>query len=214
MADDPARRARQPVRLLQELVGLAARARAGEPLDAPRVTLHLVSGRDVRGRLLDLSDDAGVRVALIAQETNDRFSLDVTHVPVTHLEALTVHDAARLGQPTTEIKVPGKLELRRMVAALNERLAVGFKLELEPELDDADLEPISSALSPLEQALRVILSAELGREAFSTIALVRVLARNDAFVSHNGDRLEIHVARNFTTRPDAKRWQEQLERLL
>ncbi len=211
---DPAPKARQPVRLLEELAGLAARARAGEPFSAPRVTLHLVSGRDVRGRLLELSDDAGVRVALIAQETDDRFSLDVTHVPVTHLEALTVHDVTRLGQPTTEVKIPGRLELRRMVAALNERLSAGFTLELESELEDADLEPISSALPPLEQALRAILSAELGREAFSSVQFVRIVARNDALVNRNGDRLEVHVARNFTTRPDAKSWQEQLERLL
>jgi hypothetical protein len=211
---DPAHKAHQPVRLLEELSGLAARARAGEPLSAPRVTLHLVSGRDVRGRLLELSDDVGVRVALIARETDDRFSLDVTHVPITHLEAITVHDVSRLGQPSTEIKVPSKLELRRMVVALNERLSVGFTLELESELKDADLEPISSALSSLEQALRAILSAELGREAFSSVQLVRVLARNDAFVNRNGDRLEIHVARNFTARPDARGWQEQLERLL
>jgi hypothetical protein len=208
-------RPRQPLRLLEELAALSARARAGEPLARPRVTLHL-PGRDLRGQLLGLSDDAGGRVALLLLDSGDRFSHDVTHVLVANLEALTVHDALRIDQPTSEIVVPGKLELRRALVALGERLSsvgAGFVLETE-DLETTDLEPIMAALVPLEQALQAILNDDLGREALKNISVLKLISRNAAQVLKSGNTLEVQVVRGFVDRPNAKVWRELLERLL
>jgi hypothetical protein len=208
-------RPRQPLRLLEELAELAARVRAGEPFTWPRVTLHL-PGRDLRGQLLSLSDDAGMRVALLLLESGDRFSVDVTHVPVANLEALTVHDALRIDQPTSEIVVPGRLELRRAVVALGERLSsvgAGFVLETE-DLETTDLEPIIAALVPLEQALQAILNDDLGREALKNISVLKLISRNAAQVLKSGKTLEVQAVRDFVDRPNAKVWRELLERLL
>jgi hypothetical protein len=208
---------RQPLRLLEELAALSARVRAGEPFARPRVTLHL-RGRDLRGQLLGLSDDAGMRVALLLRESADRFSTDrfshdVTHVPVANLEALTVHDALRIEQPTSEIVVPGKLEVRRAVVALGERLrstGAGFALETD-DLEPEDLEPLMAVLIPLEEALRAILKDDLGREALAHFSVLKLTLRNAAQVLKSGETLELQAVRGFAARPNAKAWRELLE---
>jgi hypothetical protein len=220
MPDDPASDPaglvpRQPLRLLEELAALSARVRAGEPFARPRVTLHL-RGRDLRGQLLGLSDDAGMRVALLLLESGDRFSHDVTHVLVANLEALTVHDALRIEQPTSDVVVPGKLEVRRAVVALGERLqAAGAGVALETDdLEPGDLEPIMTALVPLEEALRAILDDDLGREALKQFSGLKLMVRPAAQVSKSGATLELQVVRGFAGRPNAKVWRELLERVL
>jgi len=110
--------ARNPLGLIGELAGRDV-----------LVTLHLSSGRDVRGTLIDVAHDRGGSVALIG---NVRVNTDVTHVSLNGLEAVTVHDAHTVGAPPVPDPTPGKLELRRLLLASSNRLmAAGFKAPLD-----------------------------------------------------------------------------------
>jgi hypothetical protein len=207
---------RQPLRLLEELAALSRRVGAGEGFARPRVTLHLRSGRDVTGTLLGCAEDHGERVALLL-ETRERESLDVTHISVSSLEALTVYDAARLDQPTRAVETPGSLELRRAVSAFGQGLrdaGAALKTELMADLPESDFEPVWSALPALEEVLRAILSDDLGREALKPVVSLELSARSEARVTKSGNAIEICAARGFLERPSARDWRELLERVL
>ena len=208
---------RQPQRLLAELARLSARVSAGEPLEYPRVTLHLTSGRDLSGWLLDVADDAGMGVALLRLEHRDMADISVAHVPISAVQALTVQAATRLEQPTAALPQVTRLALRRSMSAMVARLhALGTTLEiiLPDEPSEADLEPLHSALQPLEQALSAILSDESGRQALAAISSLRLAVGDEPGVDVSLSDCHVRVARRLGRRLTATQWQERLERVL
>ena len=85
---------RHPHLLLEDLAAIAARASAGDAVAAPVITLHLQTGRELRGRLVAVRRDRSESVVLLAQDGHDRFTTDEVHVLVAQVVAVTVHDAA------------------------------------------------------------------------------------------------------------------------
>jgi hypothetical protein len=115
--------ARRVCAILQELKVLHDRARLGEDVALPALTLHLKSGHCLTGWLLDLEEDRQEEMLLfqvVTGERNDRAD-DIAYLAITAIEILTVHNAADyahhlsggvLSQPPGK-KAPSRLELKR-----------------------------------------------------------------------------------------------------
>ncbi|WP_224368215.1 hypothetical protein [Hyalangium versicolor] len=150
----------------------------GEPVRLPRVTLHLRSGREVQGFLLEQREDrrGGKAVVLHALSHNgQRPEPDAIFVQPEVIEAITVHDLPSLAQlPKGGPPPPTRLELKRKLAARQASLAasLGTPLELEVDWDPLQSPEALSAIDSLgTRALEVLegLARELmGLEALRT----------------------------------------------
>jgi hypothetical protein len=77
--------------ILEALRALRERSDAGEDIRPPRVTLHLASGRDVSGWVVDSNESA-----VLLQPAEGRPAApgpDTLYVEMAALEAVTVHDS-------------------------------------------------------------------------------------------------------------------------
>jgi hypothetical protein len=202
-------------RLLEELAVISRRVANGEPLERPSVTLHLGSGRELHGSLLDVINDSGVTVALL-MDARDRFGHDVTHVLVSRLEAVTVHNAAGLlNRSGNAPPPPGKLELHRAFGALGERLNTsGMKLKFEfpASPEEQDLEALRDLLEPLQMALETIASDEIGRAALAHLETVALKVATGASAHLEDTWLIVITAHAFADRPNAKGLQALIEK--
>ncbi|WP_224247822.1 hypothetical protein [Hyalangium gracile] len=158
---------------LEELLARLAeqqspRAR-GEPVRPPRVTLHLRSGRDVHGVLLEQRDDrrGGKTVVLQAQSADARrLEPDALFVRLEAIEAITVHDLPTMAQlPKGEPPPPTRLELRRKLTERQASLAatLGTPLELEVDWEQHESPEALAALDALGTRAFAVLE-ELSRE--------------------------------------------------
>ncbi len=196
---------------------MSARVSAGEPLEYPRVTLHLTGGRDLSGWLLDVADDAGVSVALLRLENRSPTDISVAHVPISAVQALTVWAATRLEQPTVALPKVTRLELRRSLAAMVARLhasSATFEITLPDDPNEADLEPLHSALQPIEQAIVAILRDEIGRQALAAILCLHLAVGDEPGAEISQSDCHVRVAQRLGKRLTAPQWQEHLERVL
>ncbi len=203
-------------RLLEELAAISRRVSKGEALERPNVTLHLGSGRELRGALLDVTSDSGGAVALLLGAP-ERFAVDVTHVSVARLEAITVHDALGLHDRRGNAPPPGKLELRRAFGALGEALrasGIHLNLELPGAPEERDLEALRDLLEPLRQALEGIAADEIGRAALERIQTVALGVSARVSAKLEGAQLEVVTARAFADRPTAASLREMIETVL
>ncbi|HSP80620.1 MAG TPA: hypothetical protein VLQ93_18970, partial [Myxococcaceae bacterium] len=85
--------------LLTRLAELQPLRAKGEPVRLPRVTLHLRSGRELQGFLLELREDprGGRSVVLHALSADARRAEpDAIFVRPESIEAITVHDLSSL----------------------------------------------------------------------------------------------------------------------
>jgi hypothetical protein len=150
--------------LTMRLAELAALRHKGEPVRLPKVTLHLRSGRELHGFLLELREDPRGGKALVLHPLSmdgRRPEPDATFVRPEVIEALTVHDLPSLAQPPrSTTPPPTKLELRRKLAEHQAALAatLGTPLELEVDWERLPAEP--EALVALQ---------ELGARAFGVL---------------------------------------------
>ncbi|MDC0713396.1 hypothetical protein POL68_33340 [Stigmatella sp. ncwal1] len=162
---------------LAELQSLRAR---GEPVRLPQVTLHLRSGRELQGFLLELRGESpgGKAVVLHAMSAHTRRSEpDAIFVRPEAIEAITVHDLPSLGQPARDLPPPpNKLELRRKLAQRRDSLAAALGTPLELEVDWDRLPPEPDALEALDV---------LGTRAFGVLeGLTRELLGLEALRTH------------------------------
>jgi hypothetical protein len=159
--------------LLTELVFLSHRWKEGLPVRRPEVTLHLRTGRDVRGILLDRADRTRggptVLVHVFGQGSHPEY--DVAYVPAVSIEAVTIHDLPSMGQ-STEGTPPGRMELRRratelggkLAAAIGRELAAGVSFEDAPESDGPG-NALAHLLGAAEAVLGALAADETGRAA-------------------------------------------------
>jgi hypothetical protein len=123
LASDPMFRlpAKPVSQLLVELAALQDRARSGDPIAPPEVTLRLDSGHCLTGSILRCSEATGLVLLLAAPR-------DATYLPIGAIQAVTVHyspetlhllsdDQIRTGT------VPSRLDLERQVRALSTQLS-------------------------------------------------------------------------------------------
>jgi hypothetical protein len=177
-------------RTLEELLSRLAefdKLRAkGEPMRLPRVTLHLRSGREVQGFLLEQRGDTrnGKTVVLQALSGDGRRTEpDALFVRLEAIDAITVHELAGLSQPPRGAPPPPtKLELRRKLAERQSSLAaaLGTPLELEVEWDKLPPEPEAlgaldtlgtRAFGVLEELTRELLGLEALRSQARKVRL-------------------------------------------
>jgi hypothetical protein len=140
--------------LLTRLTELAALRAKGEPVRLPRVTLHLRSGRELQGFLLEQRDDGRSNKAVVLQALSTdgrRSEPDAIFIRPEMIEALTVHDLPSLYQPPRGgPPPPTKLELRRKLGERQASLASALGTPLEVQVDWERLPAESEALSALD----------------------------------------------------------------
>lgn len=157
--------------LLEDLAALGVRWKAGEPVRLPQVVFHLRSGRDLPGWVLDLHADRHGGRTVLVRSTGDHHAaqLDIAHVPLGNVEALTVQDIVSLDKPPGDvIEAPTRVELqRRLVEAYEivaQKVGTPIELEIEDGEDSARNEPLDWLLKLVQRAI-VELTTEQPRAA-------------------------------------------------
>jgi hypothetical protein len=117
-----------PRALFEGLEQLADRARRGESVEVPHLTLFVGGGHAITGRFVAFHHDQreGGSVALHATQT--QFALDVVYITLETISAVMVHhrESTIAGLSGGKVapkpkEIPGKLVLDRQVAAMLER---------------------------------------------------------------------------------------------
>jgi hypothetical protein len=133
--------------LLTRLAEIQALRAKGEPVRLPQVTLHLRSGRELQGFLLEQREEgrSGKTVVLHALSSDARRpEPDAIFVRAEVIEAITVHDLPSLAHPSRGgPPPPTRLELKRKLAERQASLAsaLGTPLELEVDWDRISQDP-------------------------------------------------------------------------
>jgi hypothetical protein len=144
-------RARPLPELLREWADWAERRRRGEPIPLPTVTLHMRSGRDLCGIVMDLADqnaEKHVYLGLKGLSTPAPPS-EFSYIPVAGIEAITLHGFGA-GEPVET--VPTLLQFRRSIGEWQEALQkeFGTPIQIAGDWKPEDL----GALDALRQNLR------------------------------------------------------------
>lgn len=196
--------------LLSRLAEFDTLREKGESVRLPTVTLHLRSGREVQGVLLELrSEHRGSKTVVLQALSGDRRSApDATFVRLESVDAITVHEFPALFKPPPDAPPPPtKLELKRKLAERQAALAatLGTPLELEVVWDSLPPEPEAlSALNTLGTRAFGVLE-ELARELLGLEALrnqvrkVRLFVGASSQVSREGQTLVLVTAVPVTT---------------
>jgi hypothetical protein len=160
-------------RTIEELLALLAELQLlrakGEPVRLPKVTLHLRSGRELQGFLLEERADhrGGKSVVLHAfSQDGRRPEPDALFVRSEVIEAVTVHDLPSLAQPPKNLPPPPtRLELKRKLAERQAAVAaaLGTPLELEVDWEQVQTPEALSAIDTLGTRSFAVLE-ELTRE--------------------------------------------------
>lgn len=164
--------------LLTRLTELQALRAKGEPVRLPRVTLHLRSGRELQGFLVEQREEgrSGKTVVLHALSSDARRAEpDAIFIRNEVIEAITVHDLPSLAQPPRGgPPPPTRLELKRKLAERQSSLAsaLGTPLELEVDWERINEPETLAALDTLSTRAFGVLEAltrdVMGLEALRT----------------------------------------------
>lgn len=191
-------------RVLGELAELAAREKRGEEVRLPPVTLHLRSGRDLRGVVLAIGSRDG---AVLFQSGED----DAVHVAPSSIEALTRHEVRSAGRPPMRTEdAPTKLELRRRAASLAPPVTIE-EGDPDPEARIA----LSALLDEIGEALKGISEDAMGREAMAEkIRRVELRLGSGAAVSLSGGTLTLTTTAHWPSRLSGADLRARIESLL
>lgn len=165
--------------LLRQLVSLRRRASSGEDVKVPQVTLHLRSGRDVQGKVLDqaAADRGGGVLVQVGVEPRDAVYLDPHGV-----EAITVHEANALEAllaPPPSPPTPSRAVLTQRAEELGNSLSMvlGHAVEVEIAWDQVpDGEPMRALAAVMEEtanAIREIARDDMGRQSLVGVRTLR-----------------------------------------
>lgn len=134
---------------------------AGSPAS---VTIHLASGRDFSGRVLEIVRSRQQPCVVI--QTGRR---DASVIPFTRIEALTLPDVIQAPGPVV-VEASSMLELRRKAKALSELRMIPI------EIADGELSPLAALFEAWRAVLDKVCADELGRQALAD-AVSRVVLR-------------------------------------
>lgn len=138
-----------------------------DELDVERtvVTLHLRSGQRHTGYVLDRKPRVLALQSVPQRGTRD---LDVTMIPLAHVEALTLHAVQDVvASPPAPELAESLLELRRRVKRLADTLAARVGRAIAIELGAGELEPLALLFEHVREALDGVCADELGRAALA-----------------------------------------------
>ncbi|MEW6733981.1 MAG: hypothetical protein AB1489_21825 [Acidobacteriota bacterium] len=197
--------------ILAELHSLRRRANAGENIPTVLITLHLRSGRDLRGWLIDLSEERGQLAALLQLPGNDLHNpqTDLLYLELSTIEAVTIHNAwevanlisfGRIGAPPG-VSPPTRLEVKRSLVELSHSLAQTIDISLSYQVDWNKIpqsgEPLRALAETVREATEVLKGIgqdPLGKEALAKrVKQVEFENGSTPGVSLKGDLLTITI---------------------
>lgn len=166
--------------VIAELAAAQVRAARGEPLSPPVVTVHLGTGFQATGEIIDILFDqrrgTTLLLHLVGMSRHDRSS-DVIYVKVDQVAALTVHaavghvallSAGQVAPPAGP--PPTRLEARRTLERLRSQFVqrIGAEVALDAPIDDAPVDQLAGLVELATQvfgALQSVVRDDLGLEA-------------------------------------------------
>ncbi len=211
--------------VLDELHGLKQRQRSGLPVRIPAVTLHLRSGRDVYGFVLEVAEDrrAGRMVLLHAPGPELRNpQTDAMYLAAASIEALTLHDVELQDKPVEApagTPAPTGLQLKRRFAELSRTLGEPYGGEVPLELSgapDADgLRALASLADRLVEVMRKLAADELGREAVrEKVRRIALAVSEGTGASLTGGTLTITTGKPPSRWPTADELEQSIQSVL
>lgn len=191
--------------VLQDLVDLRRRARKGEKVTVPLVTLHLKSGRDLTGWIVDAGEDSRHGENLVFHIPGRDFRNpddDACYLPPATIEAITVHGAGghalalEQGRPA-----PSQIELNRRAEEMGRLVSTACGTDVHFAVDWDATPDHGEPLKAMEDIMRMVagvltdICAEpLGRQAvLSKVRAVRLGQGPTARVALDGETLAIVV---------------------
>jgi hypothetical protein len=186
--------ARLELLTLDQLVdALVARGRRWKTLggpEPPMVSLHLVSGNEIVGAVIDGLDlPRGSRTLLVAPSVGEtRVVQRALVLPVDRLAAITLHDAADF-VVESEPQPPSRLALERRARALSEQirqlLGVALPIAVGPSDEPGGRRSLEQMLGALSEVLLDAARDDIGRAA--------LCERIRAIEVSPGDRLSVAI---------------------
>jgi hypothetical protein len=154
--------------MLDELLERVVAWRKGEHATRQVISVHLESGTQLQGMVLDVHEGRSRRtLALQGLPQRGTPDLDVTLVPLDHIQAVTLHAAQReVTAAVPPSDVTSSLELKRRARALGDLIAARIGTTVPVEIGTGDVGALGSLLAGLETALAKVFGDELGRAAF------------------------------------------------
>ncbi|MFT3697888.1 MAG: hypothetical protein QM831_32410 [Kofleriaceae bacterium] len=165
------------------------------------VTLHLESGRDFVGKVLEVVR-ARQQVCVVLQ--SGRY--DASVIPMARIEALTLPDVVKAPAPVVA-EASSHLELKRKAKALADARMVPI------EIGDGDLAPLAALFEVFRGVLERVCADELGRQSLAE-RVSRVVLRLGTSPSVTLVDRVLTITTSSTERLQATRLQAQLDALL
>lgn len=195
-------KARNPVAMLGEMAALQRRVRAGEKLNVPRVTLHLNTGLNVQGVVLDVNpDEHGGHWVVVHANPESSSTVDAVYMAVGAVVAVTVHDVPCLDHaPPDAPPAPSRAQVRRHLALLQDRLCTIVDAELACEVEWKNFGPgeplrgLDEMMTKVEHILTAMVEEPMGREAVrESVARISFLPGDTTDVRRDGSHLLVRV---------------------
>jgi hypothetical protein len=211
--------------VIAELAAAQVRAARGEPLSPPVVTVHLGTGFQATGEIIDILFDqrrgTTLLLHLVGMSRHDRSS-DVIYVKADAVAALTVHSAVghvallSAGQVAPPAgPPPTRLEVKRALEKLRSQLVqrLGAEVTLDAPVDEVPAEQLGGLLELATQvfgALQSVVRDDLGLEAVrGQVKTVQLRAGASFVLTLAGETLQASAP--ITEHP--RRWVETPELL-
>lgn len=186
------------------------------PASTPRVTLHLKSGRDLEGFIIDVS----AKAVLLERAAASNQDVSAIYVDLVRIEAVTIHEAGAIAlHPSFAPPAPTKAEVVKRAEELGKAVsqASGTRLAFEivwrdvPESAESN-RVLVQAMQQTANALREIASDDEGKDALKKLRRASFAFANEAKASVT----EATVWVKATATPTGKRWltAEELQRVL
>lgn len=179
---------------------------SGIPVELPRITLLLRSGREVTGVLRELLEDRRESRAVLVwvQRRRGMLSDDLVIVPVANIEAITVHDAPAFGALRRDAApAPSLLDLRRQLAGLETWLRAQLETQVSVGLgadvqtaSAKDLRALGFLANHAREVLEALITDETGKAALrEEIQRIHLGVAYHKNVSVTGNTLELTTGR-------------------
>jgi hypothetical protein len=148
----------------------------------PEVELFLASGQTIKGRVVAVSDDRGMVLAVLHVGGSAKQPA-VTFVRVDQIAAIGITDASLLVHaPVADTPPPSRLELQRQLASRLDGLHLPIKVELGANLEDEDRRAIGALVPVLFEVLGAIAGDDLGKQALAQVHVIELAAGSEGAV--------------------------------
>jgi hypothetical protein len=197
---------------------------SGIPVELPRITLLLRSGRAVTGFLREILEDRreSRSVLVWVPKRGGMLSDDLIIVPVGSIEAMTVHDVPAFGALRRDLPVSSALELRSQLASLETQLRgqleapVSVGLWAEAQAASAkDLQALAFLAGRASEVLGALARDKEGRDALrEKVQRIHLRVADHKNVSLTSHALELSTGRRPVDWYTSKELEEAIQSAL